>query len=85
MSCGQAKADEQAAQEVAKINQISLSKPSNLVGEDYYQSVVVDALLGILRDHSLSSNHHHVIDAVMSIFKTQGLRSVAHLPQVCMK
>ena len=64
------------------INQIALTKPTTAVGEDYYQSVVVDALLGILRDHSLSSNHHHVIDAIMSIFKTQGLRSIAHLAQV---
>lgn len=68
---------------MALVNQVSLTKPANLVGEEYYQNVVVESLLGVLRDQSLSVHHHHVIDAVMSIFKTQGLRSAGYLPQVC--
>jgi FKBP12-rapamycin complex-associated protein len=44
--------------------------------------VVINALLGILKDQSLSSQHHTVIEAIMSIFKTQGLKCVTFLPQV---
>jgi phosphatidylinositol kinase/protein kinase (PI-3 family) len=43
---------------------------------------VITALLDILKDQSLSSQHHTVIEAVMSIFKTQGLKCVTFLPQV---
>jgi hypothetical protein len=43
--------------------------------------VVITALLSILEDQSLSSQHHTVIEAVMSIFKTQGLKCVTFLPQ----
>ena len=50
--------------------------------DDYYQTVAINALLSILKDQSLSSQHHKVIEAIMSIFKTQGLKCVAFLPQV---
>lgn len=50
--------------------------------DDYYQTVVINALLGILKDQSLGGQHHTVIEAIMSIFKTQGLKCVTFLPQV---
>ena len=50
--------------------------------DDYYQTVVINALLGILKDQSLAGQHHTVIEAIMSIFKTQGLKCVTFLPQV---
>lgn len=50
--------------------------------DDYYQTVAINALLSILRDQSLSSQHHKVIEAIMLIFKTQGLKCVSFLPQV---
>ena len=50
--------------------------------DDYYQTAVIDALLGILKDQSLGGQHHTVIEAIMSIFKTQGLKCVTFLPQV---
>jgi FKBP12-rapamycin complex-associated protein len=50
--------------------------------DDYYQKVAVQALLKILKDPSLSTHHHGVIEAIMSMFKTQGLKCVAFLPQV---
>lgn len=52
------------------------------MSDDYYQTVVINALLGILNDQALSSQHHTVIEAIMSIFKTQGLKCVTFLPQV---
>ena len=50
--------------------------------DDYYQTVAINALLGILKDQSLGGQHHTVIEAIMSIFKTQGLKCVTFLPQV---
>ncbi|TDL23875.1 atypical/PIKK/FRAP protein kinase [Rickenella mellea] len=55
---------------------------ASVASDDYYQTVVINALLGILRDQSLSSSHHTVIEAIMSIFKTQGLKCVTFLPQI---
>ena len=55
---------------------------SSSASDDYYQTVVITALLSILKDQSLSSHHHTVIEAIMSIFKTQGLKCVTFLPQV---
>lgn len=50
--------------------------------DDYYQNVAINALISILKDPSLSTHHHAVIEAVMYMFKTQGLRCVTFLPQV---
>jgi FKBP12-rapamycin complex-associated protein len=50
--------------------------------DDYFQTVVITSLVAILKDQSLTGHHHTVIEAIMSIFKTQGLKCVAFLPQV---
>ncbi|KAJ7093820.1 phosphatidylinositol 3-kinase [Mycena belliarum] len=50
--------------------------------DDYFQTVVVAALLGVLKDPASSGYHHTVIEAVMSIFKTQGLKCIGSLPQI---
>ncbi|KAJ7066549.1 phosphatidylinositol 3-kinase [Mycena amicta] len=50
--------------------------------DDYFQTVVMAALLEILKDPSLNTHYHTVIEAIMSIFKTQGLKCVAFLPKV---
>ncbi|KAF7309844.1 Serine/threonine-protein kinase TOR [Mycena indigotica] len=50
--------------------------------DDYFQTVVMNALLEILKDPSLNTHHHTAIEAIMSIFKTQGLKCVAFLPRV---
>ena len=51
--------------------------------EEYYQSVVVSSLLRVLRDPALSQSSYFAIDAVMSIFKTRGMKAAVHLDQVC--
>ncbi|KAN0137000.1 atypical/PIKK/FRAP protein kinase [Lactarius tabidus] len=61
---------------------INLTHTTSSASDDYYQTVVINALLSILKDQSLSSQHHTVIEAVMSIFKTQGLKCVTFLPQI---
>ncbi|KNC98625.1 uncharacterized protein SPPG_06307 [Spizellomyces punctatus DAOM BR117] len=50
--------------------------------EDYYPTVAINALMKILRDPSLSIHHTAVIQAVMYIFKTLGLKCVPFLPQI---
>ncbi|KAJ7189156.1 phosphatidylinositol 3-kinase [Mycena filopes] len=50
--------------------------------DDYFQTVVVAALLRVLKDPASSGHHHTVIEAIMSIFKTQGLKCVGSLPQI---
>ena len=62
---------------------INLSYTTSSASDDYYQTVVVNALLAMLRDQAVSGHHHTVIAAIMSIFKTQGLKCVTFLPQVC--
>ncbi len=60
------------------------AQPNVAVGtDDYFQTAVITSLLAVLKDPSLSGHHHTVIEAIMSIFKTQGLKCVTFLPQVC--
>lgn len=53
--------------------------PSN---EEYYPTVAISNLMKILKDQSLSSHHNKVIQAIMYIFRTLGLRCVPFLPQI---
>ncbi|KAF4581337.1 phosphatidylinositol kinase- protein kinase tor1 [Pleurotus pulmonarius] len=56
----------------------------NLIGgaDDGFQTAVISALLGVLKDPSLSAHHHNVVEAIMSIFKTQGLKCATFLPEI---
>ncbi|TIB14647.1 hypothetical protein E3P89_00930 [Wallemia ichthyophaga] len=57
--------------------------PSNQnTSDDFYQTVAFNALVNMLKDPSLSNHHHAVIEAIMNIFKTQGLKCVSYLPQI---
>ncbi|KAI9827848.1 MAG: phosphatidylinositol kinase- protein kinase tor1 [Thelocarpon impressellum] len=53
--------------------------PSN---EEYYPNVVINTLMTVLRDGSLATYHSAVIDAVMNIFKTLGLKCVPFLHKI---
>ncbi|KAI0091642.1 phosphatidylinositol 3-kinase [Irpex rosettiformis] len=81
------KPEQEAANELANaalantIASRTLSGPGSSP-DDYYQTVAINALLSILRDQSQTGQHHKVIEAIMSIFKTQGLKCVAFLPQI---
>lgn len=81
----QTKPDEDGAAEgtLPAVNAAAVASTGSLTGsDDYYQTVVITALLAVLRDQSMSSHHHTVIEAIMNIFKTQGLKCVTFLPQV---
>ncbi|KAF8448980.1 phosphatidylinositol 3-kinase [Boletus edulis BED1] len=79
------KPDEDGAAEgsLPTVNAAVITSTGSLTGsDDYYQTVVITALLTVLRDQSMSSHHHTVIEAIMNIFKTQGLKCVTFLPQI---
>jgi serine/threonine-protein kinase mTOR len=79
------KSSEDAALETPTraVNAVPVSHVTASSGsDDYYQTVAIDALLGIMKDQSLSNQHHVAVDSIMSIFKTQGLKCVSFLPQV---
>ncbi|KAI0653553.1 FAT-domain-containing protein, partial [Cubamyces menziesii] len=79
------KPEEEVVTEVS--SSLVSSASTNLKGvptasDDYYQTVVMNALLNILKDQSLSNHHHRAIEAIMAIFKTQGLKCASFLPQI---
>lgn len=53
--------------------------PSN---EEYYPTVVINSLMNMLKDQSLNTQHSAVVDAIMNIFKTLGLKCVPFLGQI---
>ncbi len=71
------------AREVQSVTDVSLIMngitPSH---EDYYSTVVINTLMGLLKDSSLSQYHSSVIDAVMIIYTTIGLKCVQFLDQI---
>ncbi|KZT69244.1 phosphatidylinositol 3-kinase [Daedalea quercina L-15889] len=78
--------EEAAASELANSNLVN-AVTRNYTGistgtDDYYQTVAINALLDILKDQQSADRHHKVIEAIMSIFKTQGLKCATFLPQI---
>ncbi|KAF7308485.1 Serine/threonine-protein kinase TOR [Mycena chlorophos] len=49
---------------------------------DFFQETVIDAIIHLLADPSLHTHHHTAIEALMSIFKTLGLKLVMFLPRI---
>ena len=50
--------------------------------DDQFQNVVFSVLLAILNDPLLGTYHTAAIEAIMSIFKIQGMKCIAVLSQV---
>lgn len=50
--------------------------------DEYYPTVAFSALMKILRDPSLSSNHTQVIQAILYIFTSLGMKCVPFLKQI---
>ncbi|KAK2737357.1 phosphatidylinositol kinase- protein kinase tor1 [Myotisia sp. PD_48] len=70
--------------EIQSVSDVSLIMqgltPSN---EEYYPTVVINTLLqNILRESSLAQYHSAVIDAIVTMFKTLGLKCVPFLGQI---
>ncbi|KIK95251.1 hypothetical protein PAXRUDRAFT_33077 [Paxillus rubicundulus Ve08.2h10] len=79
------KPDEEGAAEgtLPAVTTAVITTTGSMTGsDDYYQTVVITSLLAVLRDQSMSNHHHTVIEAIMNIFKTQGLKCVTFLTQI---
>jgi FKBP12-rapamycin complex-associated protein len=50
--------------------------------EEYYPTVVMGALMMILKDPSLNTHHTAVIQSIMSMYKALNLKCVSFLPEV---
>lgn len=50
--------------------------------EEYYPTCAINALLGILRDPSLSLHHQNVVQAIMFMFKSLGLKCIPYFRQI---
>ncbi|KAF4953049.1 hypothetical protein FGADI_6319 [Fusarium gaditjirri] len=50
--------------------------------KEYFPTVVINALLQILKDSSLVQHHAAVIEAIMNIFRTLGLECVSFLDRI---
>lgn len=50
--------------------------------DEYYPTVAINALMRVLRDPSMSSQHQGVVNSLMAIFRALGLGSVTYLPKV---
>ncbi|KAG8832494.1 phosphatidylinositol kinase- protein kinase tor1 [Serendipita sp. 400] len=55
---------------------------SGMSSDEYFQTVAMSALLNILNDNALASQHLGVIDAIMTIFKLQGLKCNSFLVKI---
>lgn len=58
---------------------MSSQGPSN---DEYYQTVVINALVNVLNDANMKEHHYDAINSVMLIFRTQRLKCVSFLPQI---
>lgn len=50
--------------------------------EEYFPTVAINSLMRILKDPSLATHHTAVIQAVMFIFRSMGMKCVTFLPQI---
>eukprot|EP00983_Pelagomonas_calceolata_P134452 1162062-Pelagomonas_calceolata.AAC.28 len=50
--------------------------------EDYYPTVAINALMRVLRDPAMATQHMKVIEALMTIFRSLSLAAVPYLPKL---
>ena len=55
---------------------------SSLALDDFYPSVAIATLMRIIRDPTLSQHHTAVVQAVVFIFKSLGIKAVPYISQV---
>lgn len=67
----------------SKVTDVMLLMTSpGIAPEEFYQTVSMNALVNVLMDPTLTTHHWTATEAVMLIFKTQGLRCIPYLPQI---
>ena len=75
--------DAQVVEEADEVSDVSLiMKGITPSTEEYYPKIVIQTLMGLLKDMSLAQYHSQVIEAVMNIYQTMGLKCVGFLKYV---
>ncbi|KAL9940634.1 hypothetical protein V8E36_000122 [Tilletia maclaganii] len=64
------------------VDLFELAMTAGTTSNEYYQNVAVEALLGVLKDNTLTAHHYLAIEGVTYMFTTQGLKCVNFLPQI---
>lgn len=59
-----------------------LMKGTSPTSEEYYPTVVISTLMGLLKDSSLVGHHTNIAQAILFIFKSLGLKCVPFLNQI---
>ncbi|KAJ9098776.1 hypothetical protein QFC19_006252 [Naganishia cerealis] len=76
-------ADPDADQSGSKVTDVMLLMNSGGVSPDeFYQRVAINSLVQVLHDPTNTTHHWAAVEALMLIFKTQGLKCVSYLPQI---
>ncbi|WVQ75374.1 hypothetical protein IAR50_004994 [Cryptococcus sp. DSM 104548] len=66
----------------SRVNDIVLLNQHNSsVNDEFFQTVVIHSLVNVLHDPAYK-DHYQAVEAIMMIFRTQGLRCVNFLPQI---
>ncbi|CCD24461.1 phosphatidylinositol kinase family protein NDAI_0D01470 [Naumovozyma dairenensis CBS 421] len=79
---GRASLESQIEQNTPSIDIALLMKGMSPSDDEYYPTVVVNTLLKILYDPTLSSHHTAVIQAILNIYQSLGVRCVSFLDKV---
>ena len=72
--------DAAAAAENLSSAEMLVSNPGSM--EDFFPAVTIAVLMRILRDPSLQQHHNNVIQPIVFIFKSLGVKCVPHVQQV---
>ncbi|KAE8201307.1 hypothetical protein CF336_g251, partial [Tilletia laevis] len=70
------------ANKEGSVDLFELAMTAGPTSTEYYQNVAVEALLGVLRDNTLTAHHYLAIEGLTYMFTTQGLKCVNFLPQI---
>lgn len=68
--------------ETAPIDILLLMQGMSPSADEYYPTVVITTLMGLLKDPSLVTHHNAIAQAVLHIFKSLGLKCVPFLSQI---
>lgn len=71
-----------ARQNAPPIDMELLMKGKSPTNDDYFPTVVIRTLIRILKDNSLTAHHLAVVQAIMTIFTSLGMKCVPFLDQV---
>lgn len=73
---------DETAEEKQIAEEEELSSSLHPTSDEYYPTIAILFLTRILRDVSLTTHHTSVAQAIMYVFKSQGIKCTNYLPQV---